>query len=195
MIYEILTYGHPALRKKAEPVTDVSGEIRELAADLLSTMRRARGLGLAASQVGRPEAVCVIEVPPNLDVREQGGTSENPDVSMPLVMINPELVYSLGVQEGQEGCLSFPEIFITVKRPYEVAVRYLDIKGRTAQVVGRGLLARAIMHEMEHLAGVLLVDHMSPVQKLNLAPQLRKLKKAAKKNCLKQAAAPGKTRK
>ncbi len=157
---------------------NVNRDIVRLAEDLLNTMRRAKGLGLAASQVGRPEAVCVIEIPAELDAR--GGKRENPDVYMPLVLINPELVDARGTQVGQEGCLSFPEIFIELERPYEVTVSYSDLEGRRTQVAGRGLLARAILHEMEHLAGVLLVDHMSPVQKLSAAPRLKKLKKEAR---------------
>lgn len=178
MTYEILTYGHPALRRKAIRVASVNRDVVQLAEDLLKTVRRVKGLGLAAAQVGRPEAVCVIEIPPALDAREGG--RENPDVAMPLILINPEPVASRGTQTGQEGCLSFPEIFIEFERPYEVTVSYTDLAGRHTQVVGRGLLARALLHEMEHLAGVLLVDHMSPVQKLNAAARLKRLKKAAK---------------
>lgn len=177
MKYEILKYGNKSLRKKSEPVDVVNELVRDLVRDMLKTMYARKGVGLAAEQIGRTEAVCVIDVPPQQDVVDGGTERENPGVEMPLVMINPRIVGESGSEVRQEGCLSFPEIYVKVKRAAEVDAEYVDERGKRRTVHARGLLARAIQHELDHLNGVLLVDRMSTVQKVALAGKLKRLKK------------------
>jgi len=177
MTYGILKYGSPELRRKSRKVEKVTAEIRRLAEDMLRTMRESNGLGLAAEQVGRAEAVCVIDVPENL---QSDTGAPDPEVPMPLVLINPEITAFEGEQTGQEGCLSFPEIYINLKRARTVEVSYVDLAGKPASVRVSGLAARAVQHELDHLNAVLLVDRMSPVQKVALAGKLKRLKKETK---------------
>ena len=179
MTYDVLTYGNKLLRRVATPVEAVTDEIRALAKDLLSTMYNSEGLGLAASQVGRTEAVCVIDVPPMRDEKTGALLRENPDVDMPLVLINPLITERDGAQSGAEGCLSFPGMFVTVKRAETVTVSFLDTANETQTVRAHGLLSRAIQHEIDHLDGVLLVDRMSPVQKVAVAGKLKKIRKSS----------------
>ncbi len=181
MSLAICTYGNPILRKKAEEITDVTGEIHELVKEMLETMYEERGVGLAAEQVGRSERIFVIDIPAESDVDEDG-QRENPDVAMPLVFINPQITaHSDDVQVGPEGCLSFPEIFANVERWYEVDAEYMDLEGKVQQVHARGLLSRAIQHELDHLDGILLVDRMSHVKKVALGGKLKRLVKETKK--------------
>jgi peptide deformylase len=173
MSYGILKYGSRELRKKCSRIEKVTGEIRQLAADMLDTMHKNNGLGLAAQQVGRTEALCVVDIPRD-SVNSPSACAEG--VSMPLIMINPEIVACEGTQIAQEGCLSFPEIYANIKRAETVEVSFTDLggKGRVARV--SGLPARAVQHEVDHLNAVLLVDRMSPVQKVAMAGKLKRLR-------------------
>jgi peptide deformylase len=175
--YDILTYGRQELRAKSVPVDTIDESVKELAADMLRTMKENNGLGLAAAQVGRPEAMCVIDVSPvecePTDEEEEGGVR----IPMPLIMINPEIVESEGKMVGTEGCLSFPEIFASVERAAEVTVDFIDLDSTKQTVHADGLLARAIQHEVDHLSGVLLVDRMSFVQKTAMAGRLKRMAK------------------
>jgi peptide deformylase len=164
------------LRKRSRRIERVDAAIRSLASDMLATMYESNGLGLAAEQVGRDESICVIDVPPKMDL-DGAGKRQNPDVRMPMVLLNPEITEREGTQSGQEGCLSFPEVFVTVRRPMQVTVRHLGLDGSQHEVTVRGLAARAVMHECDHLNGVLLVDRMSAVQKIANAGKLRRLKR------------------
>ena len=110
MVYDVVTFGREVLREKAKPVPEVTDEIRNLAADMLETMYAASGVGLAAEQVGRDERICVIDVPADAERKEC--VEFNKAVPMPLVLVNPEIKeLSKATQRGNEGCLSFPEIF------------------------------------------------------------------------------------
>ena len=169
------------LRKKADEVESVSGEIHELVKEMLETMYEEHGVGLAAEQVGRTERLFVIDIPPDSDM-DENDERENPDVEMPLVCINPKITAkSETIQVGQEGCLSFPDIFANVERAYEVDAEYMDVEGHVKQIHAKGLLARAIQHESDHLDGVLLVDRMSHVKKVALGGKLKRLVKETKK--------------
>ncbi len=180
MSLPICTYGNPILRKKADEVKEVTEDIRALAKEMLETMYKERGVGLAAEQVGRTERMFVIDVPPDSDVGDDGAR-ENPDLEMPLVMINPEIAgHTEDVQVGPEGCLSFPEIFANVERWYEIDAEYIDLEGRRIQIHAKGLVARAIQHELDHLNGILLVDRMSHVKKVALGGKLKRLVKQTK---------------
>ncbi len=173
----IVTYGNPSLSKPAQPVAEVTPELRALAQEMLRTMYEADGVGLAAEQVGRTEALCVIDVPPE----SQGAAYAplNAGVKMPWILFNPVVSAPEGTQRGSEGCLSFPGIFAQVTRALSVRVDWLgeDNKHYSARV--HGLLARAVQHEVDHLGGTVFVDRLSPTQRMLVAGKLRKLKRGA----------------
>ena len=177
MASPVCIYGNPVLRTKSERVETVTDQIRALADRMLGIMYTAEGIGLAAEQIGCTEAVFVLDIPPHADQDEQG-LPNNPVAKMPLVLINPEIIGSSEeTVVADEGCLSFPGLYVPVTRPAEVVVRFLDRNGSEQVLNAKGLLARAIQHELDHLNGVLLVDHMSAVGKLRHALLLRKFKK------------------
>lgn len=181
MSLPICTYGNPILRKKAFDVTTVNADIQALAKDMFETMYAEKGVGLAAEQVGRTERMFVIDISPEGDVGEDG-QRENPTVEMPLVFINPKVIgHTDDIQVGPEGCLSFPDIFCNVERWYEVDAEYIDLDGIPRTIHAKGLLSRAIQHELDHLDGILLVDRMSPVKKVALSGRLKRLVKETKK--------------
>lgn len=166
MASPITTYGNPVLREKAKPVAEVTSELRELADRMLGLMYSAEGIGLAAEQIGRTEALFVLDVPARADQDEQG-RALNPGVKMPMVVFNPEIIGTSKETDGcDEGCLSFPGLQVNVVRPKEVVLRYLDRDGNEKTVNAKGLLARAIQHENDHLNGVLLVDKMNVGEKM-----------------------------
>ena len=178
MVHQVVLFGEDALRVKAVPVTAITEEIRQLVADMLETMHAARGVGLAAEQIGRQESVCVIDVPP--DAEKPGCQAFNAAVAMPLVMLNPEITDPVGKQRDEEGCLSFPDLSVPLTRANQVTVAYTDLDGNRQKITVQGLLARAVQHECDHLNGVLLADRMSAVQRLAVAGQLRRLRHRAK---------------
>ena len=178
MVHEIVIYGQEVLRHKAQPVPSVSKEIRALVRDLLDSMYAARGVGLAAEQIGREEAVCVIDVP--ADSEKPECVAVNAAIRMPLVLINPAITAATGQQRNDEGCLSFPDISVPITRPMQATVTYLDLDGKPQTAIAQGLLARAILHETDHLNGVLLVDRMSAIQRLSVAGKLKRLQQEAK---------------
>ena len=180
MIYDIVAYGHPALREKSKPVARVDQGLRDLAQDMLETMRAYSGIGLAAEQIARTESICVIDLSP-ADERDEFDANDNPGIPMPLVLVNPKIVASEGEEVGQEGCLSFPDTYVDVKRAQEVTVEYLSLDNEPAQVSAKGLLARAMQHEIDHLNGVLIVDRMSPTQKVTNAGKLKRISRSGKK--------------
>ncbi len=179
MTYDIVLFGEPALREKAQPVTVVDAAIRALAEGMLETMYASNGLGLAAEQVGRREAIVIIHVPEEAERPEC--VEANAGIHMPLALINPELRELTGKQRSQEGCLSFPEIYAQITRADEVTVDYTDLNGERRTITAHGLLARAIQHEKDHLDGVLLVDRMSPAQRVASAGRLKRLRAQAKR--------------
>ena len=176
----VCIYGNPVLRKPAERVEPVTDEIRKLADWMFGIMHSADGIGLAAEQVGRTESLFILDVPSRADENERG-LPNNPGVTMPMVFINSKII---GTSEktdiAEEGCLSFPKLYVPVTRPAEVVVRYQDRNGEEKVLNAKGLLARAIQHESDHLNGVLLVDHMTQAAKLRNALLFRKFKKQNK---------------
>ena len=118
MIYPVVTFGNEVLRQKAVPVAEVTAEVLQLVKDMLESMYAAKGVGLAAEQVGRTERVCVIDVPPEME--KEACREENAAVAMPLVLINPEVVATEGKQRNEEGCLSFPEMGAPIRRGGQV---------------------------------------------------------------------------
>ena len=182
MSLPICTYGNPVLRKKAVVVKEVNDDIRTLAQEMLEAMHKERGLGLAAEQIGRTECVFIIDIPAKSDIGEDG-ERDNPDIEMPLVFVNPKITgHTDMVQVGEEGCLSFPDIFASVERWYEIDAEYTDLDGQPQTLHAKGLLARAVQHESDHLDGILLVDRMSYVKKVALSGKLKRLSKKTKQS-------------
>ena len=177
MKYRFCTYGDPVLRQKAEIIRRIDGAIKALSGDMLKIMNDRKGVGLAAQQIGQTIQICVVNIPLDMDVTVPGGPRLNPDVTFPLIMLNPVLVAKNGAQRETEGCLSVPEIWAPVNRAAEVTMTFLDIQGVQRKLHARGMLARAIQHEMDHLHGVLFVDRVSPVKKITLAGKLKRLRK------------------
>ncbi len=174
MKHDITTYGNPVLRKKATKVKSVTTAIKELAASLLETMYADEGLGLAAEQIGSTEAVCVVDVP--ADFQGEDFVKLNEGIKMPMVLINPAISEPEGTLRRKEGCLSFPDMYMEVTRPRSCTVSYMGLDGKHYEVRVYGLLARAVMHETDHLNGILFIDKLSPAQKLVCAGKLRRIK-------------------
>jgi peptide deformylase len=166
-VLEILTYPDERLRKKAAPVAVVDDETKKLVDDMAETMY-GDGIGLAATQVGVMKRVIVIDVT---------YTDEHPNL---IVLINPELVKKSGSCVSEEGCLSLPEIREDVERAEQVVVRALGRDGEPVEISADGLLATAIQHEMDHLDGVLLIDHLSFLKRQMISRELKKRKQEAK---------------
>jgi peptide deformylase len=166
----ILRYPDPRLRQPSQPVTAFGEELRQLVADMKDTMYLSEGAGLAAIQVGEPLALYIV------DPEVAGRTAEEP----PVVFANPEIVWlSEEEQMGDEGCLSFPGIFVPVKRAQQARVRAQDVEGKTFEMEGQGLFARAMQHETDHLSGRLLIDMVGPVKRQIIKRKMRKEPEAA----------------
>ena len=174
MPLRITLYGESILRQKARPVETFDDALRNLAKEMLEAMYAANGVGLAAEQVGRDIALCVIDVPSECERKEC--VEANASIPMPLVMANPVIVAREGSQRGEEGCLSFPDIGAPVTRSMKVTARYRDLDGAEKEITASGLLARAIQHELDHLDGVLFIDRLSQLQKVAIAGRLRRLR-------------------
>ncbi len=150
---DILIYPHEILKTKARPVKVVDDALQELIDQMLSTMYEAKGLGLAANQVGELKQLVV------MDVAGQGEPKE------PIVLINPRIVAMEGEELGEEGCLSVPNYSTKIKRAAKVEVVGFDRQEREIRIAAEGLLARCIQHELDHLNGVCLVDRLSPIKR------------------------------
>jgi len=146
-LLHILTYPDPRLRQRASPVAAVDAQLRQLVDDMAQTLYAAKGIGLAATQVGVAQRVVVIDLSPGQDQLQ--------------VLVNPRVVARDGSQECEEGCLSVPEVYDTVERAERVTVSYLDINGDAREMDADGLLAVCVQHEIDHLDGKLFVDYLS----------------------------------
>lgn len=175
MALKVYKYGEAVLRERAQPVAIVTDELRNLADEMIDTMHKARGVGLAAQQVGRLEKMCVIDIPEGCEEPED--ELFNAPVAMPLKLFNPEIIAQEGSQHDKEGCLSFPGVGGSITRAQQVTCQYLDEENRPQIMMARGFLARALQHEIDHLNGILYVDHMSAVERLTYASKLKKLAK------------------
>lgn len=161
MFRRILELPDPLLREVADPVPTVTPEIEALVADMFATMHANLGLGLAAPQVGEPLRLVVIELPPN---------EKDPQAGVPYVLINPEL-RRMGDRESMtEGCLSLPGFKAMVERARTATVTYTGLDGRSARLEAQGLLAQALQHEIDHLNGVLFIDHLDSLAELEQIP-------------------------
>lgn len=150
-ILDIRVLGDPILRRETKPVAEVTDELRVLIDDMFATMHAAKGIGLAAPQVGRAERIAVVDV--------QGG-------SQPIALVNPEILStSSTTAKSEEGCLSIPDVFGDVERPASVVVRALDRDGKPFEIQGDELLARCLQHEIDHLHGKLFIDYLSVLKR------------------------------
>ena len=162
----IITAPDPRLKVKAKRVAEVDDEVRRLMDDMLETMYAAPGIGLAAPQVGVQRRVLVV------DVAREG------DKPAPLRIANPEILWrSEELATYNEGCLSLPEHYADVSRPAKIRLRYLDHENEIREIEMEGLLATCVQHEMDHLEGVLFVDHISPLKRNIILRKLAKLKR------------------
>lgn len=175
MVLRVCRYGEKVLREKAQPVAVVTPALLALAGDMIETMHKTKGVGLAAEQVGRLEKVCVIDIPDGCESDEDA--QFNAPIPMPLVLFNPEIIAQEGTDYDKEGCLSFPNVGGSVSRAAQVTAQYLDGENRPQVITARGFLARAIQHEIDHLNGILYIDRMSAVERLKHAAKLKKLAK------------------
>jgi peptide deformylase len=165
-VLPIHKYGDEVLRQPTEPVTEIDGAIQHLIDDMVDTMYAAPGVGLAANQVGVPKCLAVID----LSVGKRRGELH--------VLINPEVVETIGDVAQEEGCLSIPDFVETVKRPEGVTVRYIDRNGEERKIFGQALMARALSHEIDHLNGRLFVDRLRGFKRDRILKKIQKLAKA-----------------
>lgn len=188
MLLRIVHYNAPILRKRGEKITVFNPALARLADDMIETMHAARGIGLAAQQIGRALQLCVVDLrDAQADYTWQlDGTRPPKELIMPLALVNPRVTaVPKPTDSSEEGCLSFPEIRGDVERPDRITVGYQDPQGHAHMLIATGLLARCIQHEVDHLEGVLFIDRMDQQTLAKLEPALRALKKqtreAAKK--------------
>ncbi|HEY7352199.1 MAG TPA: peptide deformylase [Terriglobales bacterium] len=165
MIYPIVKYGNPVLEKPAEPVTEFGDELKKLVDDMFESMYEAKGVGLAAPQIGISKRLAVIDVT----------FKEDPNAK--LVLANPQIIHKEGKQTQSEGCLSIPEFREQVTRANKVTVRAQDLNGEWFEKTGEELLARAFLHETDHLDGKLYIGHISALKRDLMKRKIRKLMK------------------
>jgi peptide deformylase len=166
MIYPIVKFGDPVLEKPAAVVTSFDEELEKLAEDMFESMYAARGVGLAAPQIGIPKRIAVVDIT----------FKEDPNAK--LVLVNPVIISKEGRQRNSEGCLSIPEFREDVTRAKIVTVRAQDLSGRFFEHTGEELLARAFLHETDHLNGKLYISHISAVKRDLIKRKIKKLVKA-----------------
>ncbi|HKT52423.1 MAG TPA: peptide deformylase [Candidatus Angelobacter sp.] len=166
MVYPITLYGDPVLETPAATVTEFNDDLKKLVEDMFESMYAAHGVGLAAPQIGIGKRITVIDVT----------FKEDPNAK--LVLVNPEIIHKEGRQRGTEGCLSLPEFREDVTRPNRVTVRAQDVEGKWFEHTGEELLARALMHETEHLQGRLYISHISGLKRDLMKRKIKKLMRA-----------------
>lgn len=162
-IKKIFTYPDPILRRKVEPVTNFDDSLKQLARDLVDTMYDAPGAGLAANQIGECLRVVAIDV------------SENDTVKKPLVLVNPEIIGKEGCQVDEEGCLSVIDFTAKVERYNKLLIRAQDLAGKPLEFPAEDFFARVIQHELDHLDGVLFIDHLTPLKRMLYKKRLKKI--------------------
>ncbi len=159
----IRTYGDPILRKKSEEVKNIDGEVKDLIEDMIKSVKVSKGIGLAANQVGQDKRIFVVDRS-HLDLTEEI-----------VVAINPVIVEVSEKQTGEEGCLSIPGTFEQVARPLKATVKALNLEGKEFVIEGKELLARVLIHEMDHLDGILFIDHLSHIRRKLLSKKLKEI--------------------
>ncbi len=166
MIYPIVKYGNPVLEKVAAPVTVFDDELKKLVEDMFESMYEAHGVGLAAPQIGISKHIAVIDC------------SFKEDPKQKIVIANPTIIKTEGKQTSSEGCLSLPEFRENVTRANRVTVRAQDVDGKWFEMTGEGLLARAFLHETDHLNGKLFISHVSMLKRDLIKRKISKLRRA-----------------
>src|SRR5260370_31272587 len=166
MIYPIVKFGDPVLETPAKPVATFDAELKKLVEDMFESMYAARGVGLAAPQIGISKRLAVIDI------------TFKEDLEAKLVLINPEIIHTEGKQKQNEGCLSIPEFREPVTRANKVTVRAQDVNGKWFEKTGEELLPRAFLHETDHLNGKLYISHLSALKRDLMKRKIRKLMKA-----------------
>ena len=167
MVYPIVKFGDPVLEREAADITEFdTPELHKLVEDMFESMYAAKGVGLAATQIGISKKIAVIDC----------SNGENPEEK--LVLINPRIVHVEGKQVGEEGCLSIPTFREQVRRPKRVTVRAHNEHGEEIEVSGEDLLARALLHETEHLLGRLYITHLSTLKRDLIKRKIKKLQRA-----------------
>ena len=166
MIYPIVKFGDPVLEKRADPVTVFDDELKKLVDDMFESMYAAHGVGLAAPQIGISKRLAVIDI------------TFKEDPSAKLVLANPEIVRTEGRHTQNEGCLSIPDFRESVTRPRTVTIRAQDVNGEFYEKTGEELLARAFLHETDHLNGRLYISHLSALKRDLIKRKIKKLVKA-----------------
>lgn len=163
----IVKYGDPVLREVTESISEISQETKDLVFDLVDTLKKAQGLGLAAPQIGAGKRLFVVDLSA-VDITESLK-----------VFINPKIVTQEGEVEMEEGCLSFPGLYLKIVRAAKIKVRATDLDGQKFELDLEGLAARAVLHEFDHLEGVLFIDHLSTIARTLIRGKLKKLSKAS----------------
>ena len=166
MLREIVKYPDPVLERMGEPVTEFNDELRALVDDMFESMYEAKGIGLAAPQIGLSKRLTVIDL----------SFKEKPEDK--IVLINPEIVFRAGKQHEEEGCLSLPEIREKVTRAAKVRVKAQDLEGKWFELEGEELLARAFQHEIDHLDGILFFRRVSALKRDLILRKIRKMQRA-----------------
>lgn len=166
MIYKIVKYGDRVLEQVSQPLTQFNDKLKTLTEDMFATMYAAQGVGLAAPQIGLSMHLAVIDVT----------SGKNPEAK--IVLANPQIIHMEGEQREEEGCLSVPGFRGSVLRPRFVTVRAQDVTGKTFEMRGEGLLARAFCHETDHLNGMLFIQHLGVLKRDLIKRKIRKLVKA-----------------
>jgi peptide deformylase len=170
-IREIIKLPDKRLRLLSEPVKQIDAGIRKLVDDMFETMYKAPGIGLAAIQVGVAKRVITMDL------------SKKEDDQEPQVFINPEILWQSEVRvKFEEGCLSIPDYYEEVERPAEVKVKYLDLAGKSREIEAKGLLATCLQHEIDHINGVLFIDHLSKLKRDRVIKKFIKAAKSAPKD-------------
>src|SRR5271167_3093789 len=163
MVYPIVKYGDPVLEKPSAPITKFDEGLKKLIEDMFESMYAAHGVGLAAPQIGISQRIAVIDVT----------FKEDPEAQ--IVLVNPEIIHVEGRLTSNEGCLSLPEFREKVTRPGKVTARAQSVEGKTFEVSGEDLLARALVHETDHLNGKLYINHISALKRDMMKRKIRKL--------------------
>ena len=167
---KILIEPDPILRKKCSPLEKVDDQTRKLMKDMLETMYKAPGIGLAAIQIGILKRIVVIDI------------SKDEEKKSPLFLVNPEIIFrSKNTSVYEEGCLSLPGQFAEIERPAECHLKYLDFDGKTKELKADGLLSTCIQHEVDHLNGILFIDYLSKLKKNMIIKKLLKQKKTSQR--------------
>ncbi|MEM9226460.1 MAG: peptide deformylase [Verrucomicrobiota bacterium] len=182
MVLRVTRYGESVLKAVGAKVTAFDAELKQLADDMVETMRAEEGIGLAAQQVDQALQLFVVELPADMEAEALGsylldGKQPPLELIMPLVAINPELELSGDDAPYEEGCLSFPEIRGVVERPLEAKMKYQDVQGGWHELICGGLFARVLQHEYDHLQGVLFTERMRPGILRPLEAKIRRLRK------------------